>query len=188
MANPTHIPTDEELIHQFQSTAELKCLESLFARHMTRIRQLIFPIVLHAGDADDLTQEVFIRAARGLHGFRGAARFSTWLNRIAINTSLTFLRSRRRKPAFAGEEELAQQPAPHASPHAEASQGELDAAIQSALGRLPPDLRAAITLTSIQGMSPAEAAAATGSLTATLYWRVHQARKQLRAELKDYLP
>lgn len=106
MATASHEEEDGELVRQFQSSGEMEWLEKLFGRHMTRIRQMIFPIVLNASDADDLAQETFIRAARSLHGFRGDARFATWLNRIAINTSLTFLRSRRRKPDFAGDEEL----------------------------------------------------------------------------------
>lgn len=182
-----HETTDEELVKQFQASRDTEGLEVLFERHMTRIRQLIFPIVLNAGDADDLVQEVFIRAARNLHTFRGDARFSTWLNRIAINTSLTFLRGQRRGPTFAATDELETQPAAHASPHDAAAHGELDTAIQSALTRLPPDLRAAITLTAIHGLKPAEAAASAGCLTATLYWRVHQARKLLRDDLKEYL-
>ena len=187
MPNGAHEPADEELVRQFQTSGATADLEVLFGRHMTRVRQMIFPIVLNASDADDLAQEVFIRAARSLHDFRGEARFSTWLNRIAINTSLTFLRSRRRKPDFAGEEELAVQPAPHVSPSRAAAHGELDAAIESALARLAPELRAALTLTAIHGLKPAEAAASLGCLTSTLYWRVHQARKLLRAELQDHL-
>ena len=187
MATGAQELADEELVRLFQASGAMADLDVLFGRHMKRIRQLIFPIVLHAGDADDLTQEVFLRAARALPDFRREARFSTWLNRIAINTSLTFLRGQRRAPR---QEEL--QPDDHAAtqagPHDATAHGELDAAIQSALTRLPPELRAAITLTAIHGLRPAEAADAAGCLTATLYWRVHQARKLLRDDLKEYLP
>ena len=180
--------TDEQLIARVVVQDDRHAFGELVRRHQSTVRATLRRLT--AGNhalADDLAQETFIRAARSLHGFRGDARFSTWLNRIAINTSLTFLRSRRRKPDFAGEEELAGQPAPHASPSRAAAHGELDTAIESSLARLAPELRAAITLTAIHGLKPAEAAASLGCLTATLYWRVHQARKLLRADLKEHL-
>lgn len=187
MTEPKEAVDDEALVLRFRETGEVAWLDELFGRHMDRIRRLIFPIVLDADAADDLAQEACIRATRSILSFRGDAAVATWLNRIAINTALAFLRCRRRAPAMSGDEDLSRQPSRGAGPCDEVMGGEMDRAVHRAMADLPGDLRAAISLTALQGLSPAEAAKQSGCLTATMYWRVHQARKLLRKALRAHL-
>lgn len=180
-------PADEELVAAFRTTGEIRALNGLAERHIPRVRALLHQMVLNEADADDLTQEVFLRAFHGLEGFEGRSRFSTWLYRIAMNTARTFLRSRTRTPACRGEE-LAEEPdRGGGGPDQAAMARELDADIEAALGSLSPTLRAAIVLTAIHGLNGREAARIEGCATATMYWRVHKARKILKRQLGHYL-
>lgn len=173
---------DEQLVKQFLKTQELSYFDVLVRRHLGRVRVMIYPMVLNDADADDLTQEVFLRVVHCLPGFQGRARFVTWLHRIALNTTYDFLRHKQRCPIVA-QAELPEQPDQAAGPRAVVQQHELGDTVSRALATLSPTLRAAITLTAIEGLSVTEAARAAGCLAATMYWRVHQARKQLKAEL-----
>lgn len=177
--------SDENLVDGFRESGDLRCLDELVCRHVERVRAMIYPMVLNNADADELTQEVFLRAVTGLAGFRGKSRFSTWLHRIAINTTLSFLRRKGRSPVES-RENPPDSPDTAPGPGVSAETREMDAAASRALGSLSPALRSAIALTAIQGMSVKEAAAATGCLAATMYWRVHQARKILRNQLAEY--
>ena len=187
-SSPSDHDHDLQLVLRFNRTGELRVLEELLVRHMSRLRQIIYPIVLNHSDADDLTQEACLRAARALPDFRGESGFSTWITRIGINTALAFLRSRKRLPPVDGGESLADLCSPLDNPRDAAATAENDARVEAALAELPPELRAAITLTVLQGLTPAQAAEACGCLTATLYWRVHQARKLLKRSLHGVLP
>jgi len=144
-------------------------------------------MILNESDADDLTQEVFLRAVRGLAGFRGESRFSTWLYQIAMNTTHSFLRRQGRRPP-APEAALAEKAdCLDSAPDRLAMAGELDRAITVAVDSLPPALRAAVVLTMLQGMDVREAAEIEGCAAATMYWRIHKARKVLKRRLGKYL-
>jgi RNA polymerase sigma-70 factor (ECF subfamily) len=139
-------------------------------------------MVLNDSDADDVTQEVFLRVSRGIGRFRQEAKFSSWLHRIAVNTTMDFLRRRSRRPA-GSRDEMPDLPDPQPGPAHLAASRELGMDIHDALSELSPRLRAAITMVAIQGMTTRDAAQACGCLPATLSWRVHQARKILREKL-----
>jgi len=145
-------------------------------------------MVFDQAAADDLTQEVFMRAFSSLATFSGRSRFSTWLYRVALNTTYTFLTREKRSPvdyrADLPETIQGRNPEPgDAAIHAE-----LESAVETALGNLSPRLRAAIVLTSLQQMEVKQAAKIEGCTTATMYWRIHEARKQLRRQLQEHLP
>lgn len=144
---------------------------------------MIHAMVLNHADADDLTQEVFVRMARGLASFRAKSKFSTWLYAIALNTTRSFL-VRRVRTQPTGEPFDSTVSAPgHARPDRMMMASELDGRISAALASLSPSLRAAITLTVLEEFDVAEAARIEGCRTATMYWRVHQARKKLKVLL-----
>lgn len=180
--------SDEQLIAGYRDSGQKQSLEELVDRYVGKVRAMIYPMVLDRTLADDLTQEVFLRAFRGLGGFNGQSRFSTWLFRVAMNTAHSFLVRRRRAPvSFCGE--LPDCPQTRSGgPAATAMQQELEAAVVAALGELPPKLRAAVALTSIEQLDVAEAARIEGCTRATMYWRIHEARKRLRRRLEDHLP
>ena len=178
--------SDEELVDDFQQTGEMRNLDELVHRHIGKVKAMIYPMVLNQADADEITQDVFIRMANGVTGFQNKAMFSTWLYRIAMNTTHSFLRSRSRNPTdvFA---EPPDRPDRAAEPDRTLMANETDAEVKRALASLSSPLRSAITLTAIQGLNVKEAARIDGCMTATMYWRVHEARKQLKKRLGRYL-
>ena len=163
----------------------------LVRRHERRVYAVALRLAGNAADADDLAQEVFLTAWRSVGSFRGGSAFSTWLTRIAVNTSLTFLKKRRtrEKGRAPFDENLAAalpgRAAP--SPEGEASQNELAARVDQALSGLPAHFRAAFALVADQGLAHAEAARILGCSENTVSWRMHKARKLLRARLRPYL-
>jgi RNA polymerase sigma-70 factor, ECF subfamily len=174
---------DEVLVEQFVDTGDSRHADELVGRHLGKVRAMIYAMVLNNADADDLAQATFSKAFAALPRFRREARFSTWLYRIAMNTVRDFLRRRARNPVDA-RDDIPDVPARSASPDDSLMNREEDALVASALAALSPPLRAAITLTAIQGLSVTEAAHIEGCLTATLYWRVHHARKLLKKSLE----
>ena len=129
-------------------------------------------------DAEDLAQETFIQAYQHLGGFRAEARFSSWLYRIAMNQCLNWQKRQQRRDRLHKEwSEQDQQPT-----GADAAQVQQ---IQDALLKLPPKQRAAVVLTTWDGLNHAEAAAALGCSETTVSWRVFSARRKLKRLLKD---
>ncbi len=176
--------SDEDLVTRFR---ELGCEDSageLVRRHLRRVRAVIFPMVLDHTIADDLAQETFLRAWRGLNGFRAEAKFSTWLTRIAWNVVQDEAARRDRRPASLHEAD----PVGSANrPDEAVLHRELDEQIQAALTELSPKLRAAIVLTGLQQLSPEEAAELESCSISTMYWRIHEARRLLEQRLARYL-
>ena len=181
------VPTDEELVAAFRHSGQKQHLDDLVRRHITGVRCMIYQMVLDDNDADDLTQEVFLRAIRGLGRFKGDARFGTWLYRVAMNTTYSFLARRKRSPIDPVAEVPEGADSRNSRPENLAMQNELDQTVRAALEALSPSLRAAIGLTTLQGLGIKEAARIEGCTTATMYWRIHQARKILWERLARHL-
>jgi len=182
--NPTE--TDEHLLAAYRASGCRKALDTLVRRHLRAIRALMLPMVLDDAAADDLTQEVFLRAFRGLDGFRGKSRFSTWLYRVAMNTAYGFL-NRRGKGRVEFRAELPDRVEREAAgPEKDALGAELAAEVTAALGTLSPKLRAAVALVGMQQMGVRQAAKVEGCTLATMYWRLHQARRLLKRRLERY--
>ena len=157
----------------------------LTSRHLARVRHLVFQLVLNNDVADDLTQDVFARALRGLDAFRGQSSMTTWLHRIALNVTYGYLRrSGRRETSELPAESIDSETA---GPHVPLIEAEGKDRIAAALGRLTPSLRAAIVLTVMNGLSAIEASEIEECSAGTMYWRIHEARRRLRDDLKDWI-
>lgn len=178
---------DAELIASYRRTGARETLDTLVRRHLDRVRNMVFQMVLDDSVADDLTQDVFLRACVGLRSFKGKSEFSTWLYRVALNTTYSYLSRRDRSPIDTSNEPPEPQSWPHAGPVQTAMRTELQQQIEESLAELTPKLRAAIVLTSLQNLETAAAAKIEGCSPSTMYWRVHEARKQLKERLKGYL-
>jgi RNA polymerase sigma-70 factor (ECF subfamily) len=152
---------------------------ALVQTYQRMIHDLTYRMTGSMTASEDLAQETFVRAFARLHTFRGDAKFSSWLYRIALNLCLDWRgRESRRDHAqrvWAQEEQSARESPPEAT-------GER---VQSALMRLPAKQRAAIVLTVCNGMSHAEAATALGCAEATVSWRAFVARRRLARILSD---
>jgi len=163
--------------------------EELLSRHYQRTHAMIFHLT-DANRVDDLTQETFCLAYRNLHRFRGDAKFSTWLTRIATNQCRSEWRKRKRR----GEHRLEDVPgeAIAEKAHGKSKSGretmmetEKGERIDREIAVLPPKLRIAFTLRYIEGNSPAEVAAILGCKLGTVRSRLFNAREILKVRLRD---
>jgi RNA polymerase sigma-70 factor, ECF subfamily len=146
---------------------------------------------LDPDEADEIAQEVFVRAWRGLPRFEGRSRFSTWLYRIAFNEAQRRLSRRRPQGAEAGpglDDPIASlQDSPQAGPEARTLDRELVQTLEQALDELPADWRDAVVLRDVVGLSTSDAADVVGIGEAALKSRLHRGRMQLRDLLEPYL-
>ena len=154
---------------------------ALLDRHYDRIHGLAWQLTGTRSDAEDVAQEVCCMLAERIAGFRGEARFSTWLCSIVVNACRDLHRRRR---SFRGmTERLAVVIGLSRGPD---GRDLVDAVwLQTALGRLKPDLRETAVLVAGQQLTHAEAAAVLGVAEATVSWRMHRIRQQLAGPGKD---
>lgn len=132
--------------------------------------------LLGASRADEATQEVYLRAWRGLPGWRAEAGAGTWLHSLARNTLINL--AVRRSPPTGGEHELAARPAPHARPG-------LRMELEEAIASLPDGARTVFVLHDVEGFSHVEIAARLGLALGTSKSQLHRARLLLRAALTE---
>ncbi len=141
------------------------------------IHSLCYRMTGSMADAEDLAQETFVRAYEGLSAFRGEASVSSWLYRIAVNQCLNWKTRQRR------QQELLQKWGEQADSSAGIDSGRAHQ-VQEALMRLSTKQRAAVVLTTYDGLSHAEAAKVIGCSETTVSWRLFAARRKLKALLK----
>lgn len=158
----------------------------LVARHGPMLWRIARRITGSREDAEDLSQEAFVRAFRSLKRFRGRSKFSTYLCSIVVNLSLNHLRWKQRRPETLVGSAGARPAEERKSPRTGAEAFEFKEALEKELDALSPELRASIVLTAIEGMGHREAASVLGCAESTVSWRVHEARKQLRRRLKGW--
>jgi RNA polymerase sigma-70 factor (ECF subfamily) len=153
-----------------------------------RYRKRIFALALHLSgaesDADDIVQEVFIRAFRALDQFEGRSEFFTWVYRLTVNRALDARRARGRRSESSIEEddpriERALQVDAYGDPRRAAELRQTYARALHALDELPPDMRTTVVLVTLQGLSNAEAAVVQGCPRGTIAWRLHEGRRRL---------
>jgi RNA polymerase sigma-70 factor (ECF subfamily) len=183
---------DAELVRRALD-GERTAFDLLVVRYQRRIAALISRYRLDAGTIEDLTQEAFIKAYRGLASFRGDSTFFTWLARIALNTTKTYLAERKRRVEAVGLEEDAGELDPLASIEsgdltegtvASRQMGEI---IARALDEMSTDLRDALTMREIDGMSYQEIAAALDVPLNTVRSRIFRAREAVAMKLRPLL-
>ena len=161
-----------------------------FGELFVRYQQRIFALVLHlTGDeseAEDITQEVFLRAFNAIHGFAGRSQFFTWIYRIALNRSYNVMRSRSRRVEVPIEDpRLTKALAADAqdNPRRAAALRETYRRLLHALDLLPEAMRTTVVLVTLQGFSHGEAAVIQGCSVGTIAWRIHKARTRLHRAL-----
>src|SRR5262245_42861846 len=182
---------DAELVGQWQA-GDLRAFETLVRRHERRVFRLLYRMLGSREEAEDATQEAFLSLHRHGHRFRGEARFSTFLYRVAANAALNRRRSLGR--ARARVEELGRQetfseaqPSRSPDPEAAAHGAQVQQAVQLALLDLPQALRAAVVLFDIEGRPYKEIAEALGVPEGTVKSRIHRGRSALRQSLSQFL-
>ncbi len=191
MASPLSAPmamspdSDRELLASARD-GDSRAYARLVGRYERRVFRLALHLLRNEADADDVTQETFVRAWGALSRFDGRSEPFTWVYRIAVNLSLNQLRSRRvRKHTELDEDPrvesaLADQRSGITNPEADTRDHELMVTLGKAMDTLSDTLRTTLILVGVDGLSHTEAAEILGCPEGTIAWRVHEARKKLR--------
>jgi RNA polymerase sigma-70 factor (ECF subfamily) len=175
------VDPDRALVARFQR-GDRTAFEPLVRRHQQGVWRVVRRYIKNDADAADVTQQVFVRAYRGLGAFRGAASVRSWLVRIAINCALSWLRDHRREqPAEIAEDALVEA---HAGP-ARIAEGQDGARLRAAIARLPPKQRLVLELRVFDDLSFKEVAVLASCSENTAKVNFHYAVKRLRDILGD---
>ena len=157
-----------------------------FEELVRRYRKRIFALALHicgsASEADDITQDVFLRAYRALHTFEGRSEFFTWVYRMTVNRSLNARRDRARRSEDTLDDprlELAVAVDARSNPSRSAELRQQYARLLRALDSLPVDMRTTVILVSLQGLAHGECAVIQDVSEGTIAWRMHEARRRM---------
>ncbi len=185
---------DQQLVERAQR-GDKRAFELLVLKYQRKLGRLLSRFVRDPSEVEDVTQEAFIKAYRALPGFRGDSAFYTWLYRIGINTAKNYLVALgRRAPTSTGfdnEEaegfEDADQLRDSSTPESELEGKEIAATVNRAMDALPKDLRTAITLREIEGLSYEEIANVMNCPVGTVRSRIFRARDAIAAELRPLL-
>jgi len=185
---------DHELVLRAQR-GDKRAFELLVAKYQRKLGRLLSRLVRDPAEVEDVTQEAFIKAYRALPSFRGDSAFYTWLYRIAINTAKNYLVAMgRRAPTSTGFDhedaegfEEADQLRDSATPEGELQGKQIAATVNRAMDQLPEDLRTAITLREIEGLSYEEIANVMNCPIGTVRSRIFRAREAIAAELRPLL-
>lgn len=183
---------DDKLVERAQA-GDQRAFELLVRKYQYKIIQLVSRLVGDA-DAPDVAQETFIKAYRALPAFRGQSAFYTWLYRIGINTAKNYIVARGRRPQgqdidigdaeqYGHSEHLSDTNTPEAALLSE----EIKTKVVEAIAKLPPDLRQAITLRELEGLSYEEIAEIMTCPIGTVRSRIFRAREAIDAVVQPLL-
>lgn len=198
-ASPPPSTADSDLLLVERTVAgDLRAYDLLVIKYQRRIERLIGRMVRDTDLVQDIAQETFLRAYRALHQFRGEAQFYTWLYRIAVNTAKKALMDLKRDPLVyegalrpEGEDDETsrpvQEPTSDETPETVLAAREIAAAVNAAMEALPEDLRQAVTLREIEGLSYEEIATAMACPIGTVRSRIFRAREAISARVRPLL-
>lgn len=188
----------DSLLVQRAQAGDQRAFELLVLKYRRRILRLVARMVRDTDLVEDITQETFIRAYRALHQFRGDAQFYTWLYRIAVNTAKKFLLALKRDPLLTESARRPQgdddetsgpenEPIAEDTPESILAAREIAEAVNAAMEALPEELRQAVTLREIEGLSYEEIASLMACPIGTVRSRIFRAREAISARVKPLL-
>lgn len=184
---------DQELVVRVQK-GDKSAFDLLVRKYQHRIAKLVSRYVSDRSEVEDVAQEAFIKAYRAIKGFRGDSAFYTWLYRIAINTAKNYLVSQGRRPPTSDVDaqeaesiEAATNLRDVTTPERHLLAEEIARTVERVIAALPEDLRTAITLREIDGLSYEEIAAVMDCPIGTVRSRIFRAREAIDNELRPLL-
>ncbi|WP_416307772.1 RNA polymerase sigma factor RpoE [Neptunicella sp. SCSIO 80796] len=177
--------TDQQIVERVQQ-GDKNAFNLLVIKYQHKVTHLVSRYVRNSGDVADVAQEAFIKAYRALANFRGESAFYTWLYRIAVNTAKNYLVAQGRKPPvsdvdaeeadyYDGSDALKE----HASPERKMMSDQMEAMVFDTLDKLPEDLRMAITLRELEGLSYEDIANVMDCPVGTVRSRIFRAREAI---------
>ena len=184
---------DQALVERAQR-GDKHAFELLVVKYHRKLGRLLSRMVRDAAEVEDITQETFIKAYRALPQFRGESAFYTWLYRIGVNTAKNYLVARKRQPVYS--DVLAEDAENYeegdilrdvATPDAELQTKQIAQAVNAAVDALPEELRTAITLREIEGMSYEEIAQFMNCPIGTVRSRIFRAREAIAEKIRPML-
>lgn len=182
----------EEKLVRLSQQGNVEAFSALALRYHERIYRTVLALTKNHLDADDLSQETFMKAFKSLKGFKWDSGFYTWLYRIAVNLTLNFLkkkgRERRKANTMASSSEQKINPSQSVfAPEAFVLKTELRTKLKEAIESLPLAYRTAFFLVEYEGLLHREAAVVLNCSEKTVSWRLFKARKMLQRKLRPYL-
>ena len=159
----------------------------LVERYKRQIYSVTYSMTRNHADADDLSQDTFVRAYENLGRFNLGTNFRSWLCRIAVNLCIDHLRHKKRFPEDDLDDQLERLQGQNVNPHQEIESHELMQNIMAAVDSLPGDQRTVVILREMQGLGMKEIAEVMKCSENTIRWRLHYARKKLRKKLQSYM-
>jgi RNA polymerase sigma-70 factor, ECF subfamily len=180
--------TDEELVAR-SARGDRDSFNELIVRWERPIYALAYRVIGHEEDARDVCQETFLRAFRGIAAFKGQAKFSSWLYRIALNLCRDWIRRTRRTPVVQAPEgvdliELSSERGPVESIEELVSRKDMSRVVEKAMRSLTEEQRTAIVLKEYEGLTFQEIADMLGCPLSTVKTRLYQGLSQLRRQLE----
>lgn len=188
---------DEKTLISRAQRGDMKAAEALFRRYHAPIHALVARMVNNGPEAEDLVQDTFLKAFKGIGGFKGNSAFKTWLYQIATNTCLNYLAKAERKYRHdslstpvgeEGEMTLGDRLASEAAlPEEAAVTSEVYKRVEDAVNRLSPEFRSVLVLRDLQDLSYEEVSETLGINLGTVKSRLARARKQVQQWLADLI-
>jgi RNA polymerase sigma-70 factor (ECF subfamily) len=162
---------------------DIEAFEQIFRVYRNPVFRLAYRFTGNRDDAEDLTQEIFLKVFENIGSFRYESSFATWLYRIAVNTCMNFQRDKKPAESLGVTDDLGSS----VSPEAICERGELQRKIEAEIASLPSPLKIAFLLVVVEGMTYREASEILGLSVDALRMRVSRARQILREKLKGYM-
>ena len=190
MAANKETDSDKQLVARVQK-GDKRAFDLLVIKYQHKVAAIVSRYIYDREEVKDIVQEAFIKAYRAIGSFRGDSQFYTWLYRIAVNTAKNFLVSRSRRPPasdievedaeyFTGADNLRDM----ASPENLAFRDELQQVVDNAIQSLPEDLRTAVTLRELDGLSYEDIANVMDCPVGTVRSRIFRAREAIDKQVK----
>jgi len=193
MTAPSSQDADHALVKKVQK-GDKRAFDLLVLKYQHKIMSIISRYIKDSAEVNDVAQEAFIKAYRAIGNFRGDSAFYTWIYRIAINTAKNHLVSRGRRPPssdvevedaeyYSGSDQLKD----FATPERQMMRDQLEAVVHKAIQDLPEDLRTAVTLREMEGLSYEEIAAVMECPVGTVRSRIFRAREAIDKQMAPLL-